>query len=87
VIRKLCNSLGTGGIDIMLKISLVKQAANLDPARALVLEAEIARRDALVAGDILCRSGQDEFAELHDIGAVGDLQGGLQLSSSRWTCS
>ena len=54
-------------------------AADLDPARAFVLEAEIARRDALVAGDILGRSGQDELAELHDIGAVGDLQGGLSV--------
>jgi hypothetical protein len=42
-----------------------------------VLETEIACRDALVAGDILRRSGQNEFAELHDIGAVSDLQGRL----------
>ena len=33
-------------------------AADLYPARALMLEAEIARRGALIAGDILCRSGQ-----------------------------
>jgi hypothetical protein len=30
------------------------ESALLNSARALVLKAEIARRDALVAGDILC---------------------------------
>ena len=54
-------------------------AADLDPARALVLEAEIARGDALVGRDVLGRSGQDELAEFHDVGAVGDLQGGLRV--------
>ena len=54
-------------------------AADLDPARALVLEAEIACRDALVGRDVLGRSGQDELAEFHDVGAVGDLQGRLSI--------
>src|SRR5438045_9528670 len=46
-------------------------------AGAFVLETEIARGHALVAGDVLCRTAQDEFAELHHIGAVGYFQRGL----------
>ena len=44
-----------------------------------MLEAEIARGDALIGGDVCCRSAQNEFAELHHIGAVGDLQRGLRV--------
>ena len=59
-------------------------AADLHPARALVLETEIACRDALVAGDILRRSGQNEFAEFHDIGVVSDLQGRSCVLLDQW---
>src|SRR5436190_10951061 len=48
-------------------------------AGAFVLETEIARGHALVARDVLCRTAQDEFAELHHIGAVGYLQRGLRV--------
>src|SRR5256885_16848122 len=48
-------------------------------AGAFVLEPEIARGHALVARDVLCRTAQDEFAELHDISAVGYFQRGLRV--------
>src|SRR5258707_8311521 len=53
--------------------------STLNRARAFVLKAEVARGDALIGCDVFRRSVQDEFAELHDIGAVGDLQRGLRL--------
>ena len=43
-------------------------------AGALVLEAEIARCNTLIGGDILRQTRQHELAELHDIGAVGQGQ-------------
>jgi hypothetical protein len=44
----------------------------LNPALALVLESEVARRHTRVGGDLRGRSVQDELTELHHIGAVGD---------------
>ena len=55
------------------------KSTTLNRARALMRKAEIARGHARVGRDFLRRSVQDEFAELHHIGAVGDLQGGLRI--------
>src|SRR6201996_5412216 len=51
----------------------------LNLAVAFVLKAEIARRDALVRGDLIGRSAEHEFAQLHHVRAVGDLQRGLRV--------
>ena len=48
-------------------------AADLDPARALMLEPEIARGDALVGRNVLCRSGQDELADRFALGKIDEL--------------
>ena len=49
-----------------------------------MLEAEIARHHALVAADLFRRAAHDEFAKLHHIGAVGDLErgAGVELSAN-----
>src|SRR5437016_4892328 len=56
-----------------------RRKRRLNPACTLVLEAEIACGDALVGCDVSCGSAQDEFAELHHIGAIGDLERGLRV--------
>ena len=49
------------------------------PTLRCVLESEIARDHALVAGDIRSRPAQNKFAELHHIGTIRDLQRRLRV--------
>ena len=51
----------------------------LNALSTLLSKAEIARGHARVGGDVVGRAVEDEFAELHHIGAVGDLQRGLGI--------
>src|SRR2546430_17589694 len=63
--------------------SRIGWGVHLNSARALVLKSEIARRHTLIGRDVFCWSAQDEFAELHHIGAVGGLQRGLRVRSDQ----
>src|ERR1700746_3980019 len=67
-----------GAVEIESNLREYKSGA-LNRALAPVLKSQIARRHAFVALDVAGRTLQDELAELHHVGAVGDFQRGLRV--------